>query len=57
MQGPQGGPGGTTAVGPGAPVAGGVGRSPVYCWPMFAVTIVEGSLVWKEHPDPAPGSG
>ena len=24
---------------------------------MFAVTIVEGSLVWKEHPDPSPGPG
>ena len=24
---------------------------------MFAVTIVEGSLVWKEHPDPRPGPG
>ena len=24
---------------------------------MFAVTIVEGSLVWKEHPDPEPGAG
>jgi NADPH:quinone reductase len=24
---------------------------------MFAVTIVEGSLVWKEHPDPVPGPG
>ncbi len=24
---------------------------------MFAVTIVEGSLVWQEHPDPVPGPG
>ncbi len=24
---------------------------------MFAVTIVEGSLVWQEHPDPEPGPG
>jgi len=24
---------------------------------VFAVTIVEGSLVWKEHPDPEPGAG
>jgi NADPH:quinone reductase-like Zn-dependent oxidoreductase len=24
---------------------------------MFAVTIVDGSLVWREHPDPVPGPG
>ena len=24
---------------------------------MHAVTIVDGELVWREHPDPSPGSG
>jgi NADPH2:quinone reductase len=36
-------------------VARGPDGAAVYCGPMFAVTIVDGSLQWREHPDPEPG--
>ena len=35
----------------------GAGRVRSTVGAMFAVTIVEGSLVWREHPDPEPGPG
>ncbi len=33
------------------------GNCCVYSGPMFAVTIVDGALEWREHPDPVPGPG
>ena len=46
----------TIGLSPWGPV-GVDGEARVYPGPMRAVTIVEGSLEWLEHPDPDPGPG